>query len=259
MSNFPNSYHSAIGVDSSIDWQMEPGEQAALVAMLAGLRPQLAIEIGSRYGGSLQVLSRYAERVISLDIDPTCHERLGPRFQNAEFITGDSSQTFRPLLRQLELDKVSLGFILIDGDHSARGVQRDIECLLKYQPLCPLFVVMHDSFNPNVRHGIRDARWSESRFVHSVELDYIPGILASGGEENREMWGGFALAILLPEPRTSQLVVTARMQHMFTAIFRNSVHWFFDPKTLTKRCSNKMKTLIRSSLGTRFFRKTHDA
>ncbi len=258
MSNFINTYHTAIGIDSSIGWQMEPGEQAAMVAMLAGLRPQLAIEIGSRYGGSMQVLSRYARRVISLDIDPTCRERLGPRFPNAEFITGDSSQTFRPLLEKLDREAAALGFILIDGDHSARGVKCDIECLLEYRPTCPLFVVMHDSFNPNVRSGIRSARWSENQFVHSVELDYLPGILASGGEENREMWGGFALAILLPVPRAAHLVVTARMQHMFAAVFRHSVHWFFDPPTLARRCSNKIQHLVRNSLNLNFRRKTRD-
>ena len=247
ISKISNTYDDALGIDSSIRWQMEPGEQAALVALLAGLRPQLAIEIGSRDGGSMQVLSRYAERVISLDIDATCRERLGPIFHNAEFITGTSSQTFHPLLEQLEREASELGFVLIDGDHSANGVRRDIECLLDYRPQCPLFVVMHDSFNPNVRNGIRAARWGDNEWVHSVELDYLPGILARGGEEHREMWGGFALAILLPVPRSGELVVTARMQHMFEAVFRHSVHRFFDPSTLARRCLGKVHRMLRTS------------
>ncbi len=193
------------------------------------------------------MLARYAERVISLDIDATCRNRLGPMFPNAEFVTGDSAQTFGPLLEKLAREKTALGFVLIDGDHSARGVKCDIESLLGYRPVCPLFVVMHDSFNPAVRSGICTASWSENQYVHSVELDYLPGIIARGGEENREMWGGFALAILLPQPRTGPLVVTARMQHMFDAVFRHSVHWFFDPPTLARRCLGKVQRVLRTN------------
>src|SRR5205823_5677938 len=55
------AYTSAVGLDPGVEWQMQPGEQTALVALLAGLRPKVAIEIGSRYGGSMQVLHRFAD------------------------------------------------------------------------------------------------------------------------------------------------------------------------------------------------------
>jgi hypothetical protein len=237
------AYAAAVGVDPSVEWQMEAGEQTALVALLAGLRPKVAVEIGSRYGGSMQVIARYAQRVISLDIDPTCQARLGPTYPNAEFITGPSQQTFGPFLKTLQRDNAELSFVLIDGDHSAQGAKGDIECLLNYRPRCPLFVLIHDSFNPQVRSGIRTARWSENRYVHSVELDFIPGKLAKGGDENREMWGGFALAILMPETRAGDLQISARMQHMYEAVFRHSAHWFFDPQTLAARCVRKLKRM----------------
>ena len=37
-------------------WMMSPAEQAALVFFLEHLRPKVAIEIGTRFGGSLQIL-----------------------------------------------------------------------------------------------------------------------------------------------------------------------------------------------------------
>ena len=37
-------------------WLMSPAEQVALVFLLEHLRPKVAIEIGARFGGSLQAL-----------------------------------------------------------------------------------------------------------------------------------------------------------------------------------------------------------
>ena len=88
-------YTETIGLDPSIEWQMQPGEQTALIALLAGLRPKVAIEIGSRYGGSMQVLHRYCERVISVDIDPTCQKRLGSASPNLNSSRGTRRQRWR--------------------------------------------------------------------------------------------------------------------------------------------------------------------
>lgn len=238
------AYTAAVGLDPSVEWQMQPGEQTALVALLAGLRPKIAIEIGSRYGGSMQVLHRYADRVISLDIDPTCRERLGPQYPKSEFVTGDSKATFPPLMEKLAGERVEVGFVLIDGDHSAAGVRGDVRGLLGYRPACPLFVIMHDSFNPDVREGIRTAGWADNPHVHAVELDYIPGILTLDAEAYREMWGGFALAVLLPEPRSGELRVTARMDRTYQIVYRRSAHRPLDPATLTKRVIRKCRKIV---------------
>src|SRR5262249_8278459 len=156
---------------------------------------------------------RYAKRVISVDIDATCRDRLGPKYPNAEFVTGNSRIVFPSLMKQLEEEGTKVGFVLVDGDHSAAGVQSDIRALLECRPQCTMFVVMHDSFNPNVRHGIRTAPWADNPFVHSVELDYVSGLLTLDRNAYREMWGGLALAVLLPTRRSSPLTVTARLEH----------------------------------------------
>ena len=103
---------------------------------------------------------------------------------------------------------------------------------------------MHDSFNPDVREGIRIAPWANNKCVHTVELDYIPGILALDVDAYREMWGGVALAVLLPQPRMDDLVVTARMDHLFRLVYRRSAHWPLDPPTLTKRAIRKFRKIV---------------
>jgi hypothetical protein len=238
------AFAAAVGLDPGVEWQMQPGEQTALVALLAGLRPEVAIEIGSRYGGSMQVLSRYARRVISVDIDPTCRERLGGRYPNAEFVTGDSRQTFGPLMRRLEAEGAAVGFVLIDGDHTAAGVRADVGGLLGYRPKTPLFVALHDSFNPPVRDGIRTAAWAESPHVHAVELDFVPGVLSDDPVADREMWGGLALAVLLPEPRPGPLTITARLEPHYRQVYAGSAHRQFDLATLPKRVLNKCRALV---------------
>ncbi|MBI5153825.1 class I SAM-dependent methyltransferase, partial [Candidatus Poribacteria bacterium] len=93
-------------------------EKYAFSALLEAAKPDVAIEIGTYKGGSLQVISRKAKRVYSLDISPDCKATLGPQFPNVEFLTGDSPTLLPPLLERIKTNNESLGFVLIDGDHS---------------------------------------------------------------------------------------------------------------------------------------------
>src|SRR5262249_51569248 len=82
-------------------WMMEYQERLALIALLEPLRPRVALEVGTHRGGSLAVLRAFAEKVYSLDIDPTCGTRLGRDYPGVEFIAGPSRQTLPPLIRRL--------------------------------------------------------------------------------------------------------------------------------------------------------------
>lgn len=235
---------ASLGIDPAVEWQMQPAEQFTLGYFAQNLRPSVAVEIGSKYGGSLQVLARHAARVISLDIDPTCPARLGPRFPSAEFVTGRSQETFGPLLDRLSAEGAELGLVLIDGDHTAAGVAADIGPLLAYRPRCPVYVFLHDSFNPPVREGILRAAWADSQFVHAVELDYVPGVFQRCPGADREMWGGLALAVLLPEPRRHELTVSARHEPMFAALKMHSAHTLWNPRTFRDRAVRKVRHLL---------------
>ena len=232
-------------IDPNIEWQMDTAEQMTLLAFAQRLRPQCVIEIGSRFGGSMQVFSRYAQRVISCDIDPTCQERFGYRYQNAEFVTGPSQETLPPLLARLEQEQVQVSMLLIDGEHSADGVQGDIHALMNYRPACNLYVLMHDCFNPAARRGIRTARWSDSPYVHAVEVDFVPGVLHHKSEFYRQLWGGFALAVLSPARRSGPLTISAKYDGMYRALYRTSFHWPLNPRGLSQRVAMKLRRLIR--------------
>src|SRR5512135_3720002 len=124
-------------------WMMSPAEQAALVFLLEHLRPKVAIEIGTRFGGSLQVLGQFCDRVYSLDINPEVPQRLDGRFPNVEYLVGPSAQTLPPLIDRLQREGAELSFTLVDGDHSAEEVRKDIDNLLQFRPTVPFYIITH--------------------------------------------------------------------------------------------------------------------
>lgn len=206
------------------DWQMMPAERLALIALLDFLRPRCSLEVGSKYGGSLAILSHYSTRVISLDIDESVPQRLA-HFTNAEFVIGKSQETLPGVLAELEQSDTALQFALIDGDHTTRGVRQDCECFLAYRPRSTLYVLMHDSFNPDVREGIRGVRWDRWPYVQAVELDFVPGIVFGDHTAlHRQMWGGFALAVLGPEKRQGGLDAAGAGELGYRWLRRLSAH-----------------------------------
>lgn len=211
LASFP-LIHQALGQKSLRYWMMSPAEQVAMVFLLEHLRPKVAIEIGTRFGGSLQVLSRFCERVYSLDIDPEVPQRLEGKHPNVEYLIGPSDQTLPSLIDRLQREKAELSFALVDGDHSTEGVRKDIDNLLRLRPSIPFYIIMHDSFNPTCRDGLRQASWSANPYVHAVELDFVSGTVNPAPSFRNQPWGGLALGILLPHERRGRFEITARAE-----------------------------------------------
>jgi cephalosporin hydroxylase len=207
-------------------WEMTDAERLALTGLLAKLRPECAIEVGVYRAGSLSVLSQYCKKVYALDIDPTCEAQFHDKFHNVEFVTGDSRLTLPQVLAQIEAAQESLGFILIDADHSREGIQHDIDSVLRYTPGAPLYIIMHDSFNPECRRGIKEAKWSTSPHVHMVELDFVAGRFLTKEEPDsyRQMWCGFGLAILLPENRNGNVIIHENEALLYQTALRHSIY-----------------------------------
>jgi hypothetical protein len=88
--------------DLPLYWQMTRCEKYAFAALLHASKPEVAIEIGTFQGGSLQVISDASQKVYSLDVSEDCREKLGPRFANVEFVTGDSRIQLPTLLGEFK-------------------------------------------------------------------------------------------------------------------------------------------------------------
>ena len=199
------------------DWEMGMADRLGMLHILRDLGAEVAVEIGTYKGGSLEVIARHCRRTYSIDIDPAVAGKLRPHFDNVEFLTGDSANLIGEALGTIDERGEALQFVLIDGDHSEAGARRDINLVLRYRPRKPMYIVMHDSFNPAVRRGILGAAWAENPHVHLVEVDFTMGEASTSyarGLKSR-MWGGLALAVLHPEPRKGNLRVTAQSSEQF--------------------------------------------
>ena len=220
----------------------------SLKQMLEFLSQKRALEIDAHISGSLQVFACFCQHLESIDIDPSIPDDLGHLFGNVTFHTGNSAELLPSALRADSKTSDPVDFVLIDGDHSTEGVRRDINALLSVPPSCDIVVLMHDAFHPDCRAGILSANWQLCPHVHEVEIDYIPGVYhqqAYDTAAGRTMWGGFACALLKPEPRQGDLVISQRQQGLFEAVLLQSSH---TPhmRSLLQRAKSRARTLFTS-------------
>jgi len=220
----PSIFNTTIfGEQFDTDWHMQGGERATMLYLLNAVRPQVSVEIGTFRCGSLRPIAHLSKRVYTFDIDPNQH-RAKTDFPNVEFVTGDTAVTLQPVIEMLSSGEDSLDFILIDGSHETEGVRIDIEACLRYHPRkSPCIIVMHDSSNPVVRQGIMAADWNGCPYVHGLDLDFVPGALYGRADIRNQIWGGLAVAVLLPEPRSGALEIQANFSHSLHA-FDQFVH-----------------------------------
>ena len=213
--------------DLPLYWQMTRCEKYGFSSLLEAAKPKVAIEVGTYKGGSLQVIAGHAAKVYSIDTSPNPKHQLEHRFENVEFLTGDSKKLLPELLKAISDRGEQLGFVLIDGDHSEEGVRRDIDAVLQYSPVNPVYIVFHDSFHPPCRRGILSAKWSDCEYVHYVEIDFVPGVYHHEQFDTapaRSMFGGLAMGLMLPEKRTQPLTVYQSQKGLFDTVFPHSCH-----------------------------------
>lgn len=175
----------------SSPWQMTFGERAALEGILAQLKPALAIEIGTAEGGSLARVAAYSTEVHSFDlVEPLAEARALP---NVTFHTGDNHVLLPEVLARLTDAGRNVDFVLVDGDHSAAGVRKDLEDLLASPAIGQTVILMHDSINPEVRAGLTAVDYFGYAKVRYLELDMVAGELSSNPLHFDQMWGGLGL------------------------------------------------------------------
>lgn len=171
---------------------MTLGERSALEGLLAASEPKLGIEIGTAQGGSLGRIATYCDEVHSFDLEHA-PDREWP--DNAILHSGDSHALLPATLAELEEAGRNVDFCLVDGDHTADGVCRDMEDLLGSPAISRTVIVIHDTLNDVVREGLFAAEIDSRPEVSYVDLDFVPGHLSSGGPFEGQLWGGLGLVL----------------------------------------------------------------
>ena len=124
-----------------------PSELAALGQLLANLRPERALEIGTARGGTLLFLTRLASpqaTIVSVDLPGGrfgggyssrrrwFYQRFARRRQQLRLLQGDSHSAGMLNRVRAAFSGQPLDYLFIDGDHSYEGVKSDFEM---YAPL----------------------------------------------------------------------------------------------------------------------------
>jgi cephalosporin hydroxylase len=119
-----------------------PSELKALGEILAELRPERALEIGTAQGGTLFFLTRLASAratVVSVDLPGGMfgggysarsrwfYQRFARRNQRLSLLQGDSHSTEMHRRVKAEFGDRLLDYLFIDGDHRYEGVKSDFE------------------------------------------------------------------------------------------------------------------------------------
>lgn len=177
------------------EWAMTPGERAAVDGVLRLLQPSLSIEIGTSSGGSLEAISLESREVHSFDLQR--HSSLtSERFPNVVFHTGDSHELLPAFLEELSASDRNVDFALVDGDHSAQGVQRDVQDLLSSRSVGPSVILLHDTLNRRVRTGLEGVDYGAFDKVRFVDLDFVPGRVMCEGPLKDEYWSGLGIIVM---------------------------------------------------------------
>ena len=154
--------------------QMSVGERAALEGFLELAKPALAIEIGRAEGGSLRRIAAHSAEVHSLDLVAPPAELA--ELEQVHFHTGDSHELLPSLLAELASAGRNVDLVLVDGDHSADGVRRDLEDLLASPAVSRTLILIHDTTNEEVRAGDR-VDLDRAAKVAYADLDAVSGRL----------------------------------------------------------------------------------
>ena len=177
------------------EWLMTPGERAALEGVLAIVRPSLSIEIGTWTGGSLERISAHSQTVHAFDLRR--HPDVTPeRFPNVTFHIGSSHEILPEALERLAAAGENVDFALVDGDHSAQGVRKDLEDLLSSSSVGRTVILLHDTLNERVRAGLEQVDFNSFESVRFVDLDFVQGCVVSEGPQKDELWYGLGLVVV---------------------------------------------------------------
>lgn len=183
-----------IDIFTANPWQMTLGERSALEGVLAALKPGLAVEIGTAEGGSLRRIAAHSREVHSFDlVEPSLpvHE-----WGDVTLHTGDSHALLPAFLAERAERGDNIDFVLVDGDHSADGVRRDVDDLLASPAIRRTVILVHDTLNEEVRRGIDAVDFAGTGKVARLDLDFVPGHLSHGGAYHMALWGGLGIVLV---------------------------------------------------------------
>lgn len=157
---------------------MSSREKLGLIGLLYCLRPESVVEFGFHRGGTTHWLAKFAKKIITVDVNEFVSSE-SKQYPNVEAWNCSTIDAVEKIRRQ----GMSFDLAIVDADHSRKAVCKDVSGLLEHAEV----ILMHDSFNPECRKGMKDALMSQKS--HAYYLDFMPSVIKQDG-----LWGGLGIA-----------------------------------------------------------------
>lgn len=133
-------------------------DRVMLYALVRGLRPISALEIGSRWGGSAKIITNAMEengvgKLIGIDPDIKAFRAKSLHLHNRfEFLEGYSPQSIPDAIKRL--GNKSLDFVFIDGLHTYNAVLADLNGCLPYLS-SGAHILLHDTYHQGIDRAVK--------------------------------------------------------------------------------------------------------
>jgi predicted O-methyltransferase YrrM len=191
----------ALEVLRSAPCWMTTAERLCLYSLVFGLRPSRYLEIGSFRGGSALIVSSAMEasrnpgRMVCVDPDPHIEDELWRRIAGrATLLVGASPGVLEEAERAVG---GPFDLVLIDGDHSHRGVLRDLTGVID-RVADRAHLVCHDGYHPDVARAIATFALRHADRIADLGLFTKDVSYTGEGEERTGPWGGLHLLEVRP-------------------------------------------------------------
>lgn len=173
---------------------MTRAERLLLYALVFGLRPRRYLEIGTMHGGSALITATAMAasgsdgRIVCLDPEPQLVPDLWARIEARATLVRSSSPQGIPEARAAAGGPFDL--VLIDGDHTAAGVRRDLSAVVDHVEHGG-HIVCHDAYNAAVGGALSD--WIARNHGRVTDIGVLTREVTFGAGEPAPRWGGIRL------------------------------------------------------------------
>lgn len=186
-------------------------EKSNLSFILEQMKPDLSIVIGKSNNEILSSISKYSNKVYFFYSSGQDKNRIN------DIVYYDIHTLSEEIDSLNKSNQATLNFIYLDLDKD-NNFDNVINRIMEIHPKKQLVILIYNSFNPRCRKKILNVDWQSCSYIHSVEIDFIPGYL-----ENSQMMGGLSLIVMRPFKRMDALVITQSNQSVFNKVSNASV------------------------------------
>jgi predicted O-methyltransferase YrrM len=175
--------------------QMRMPERILLYALVYGLKPRYALEIGTSQGGSALIICGAMDdtsfgRLVCVDQ----HFQISDRTWSLIYhrVTRLEGRTPTVLTQAAEAVPGKFELAFIDGDHSTDGLLTDIEGTL---PLMAdrAWLLFHDSYHPPVRAALDEAVRRHSPWLTDAGELSVEQTVIEHSDVGVHVWGGLRM------------------------------------------------------------------